>query len=293
MNYYEHHIGDYAQATAHLSFVEDAAYSRLIRKYYAEEKPLPADIKAVQRLVGARTKEERQAVADILEEFFVLEADGWHNKRCDAEITRFREGAEERQAARTNEKERQRRHREERRELFEQLRQIGIVPKWDTPTATLREMLVSAPVTQPVTVTGAGTSRPVTPPVTPDNTATQAPTPSPLSIQPSVSARAGAPVGGTRAGQVCARMKVAGIQDVNPSHPKLLTLIDMGITDDEFASAAADAAAKGKGFAYALATAEGRRRDANSGRGEGCASRRPGNLDGIDYRKGVADDGTF
>lgn len=90
MNYYEHHIGDYAQATAHLSFVEDAAYSRLIRKYYAEEKPLPADLKAVQRLVGARTKEERQAVSDILDEFFDLEADGWHNKRCDAEIARYR-----------------------------------------------------------------------------------------------------------------------------------------------------------------------------------------------------------
>lgn len=90
MNYYEHHIGDFAQATAHLSFVEDAAYSRLIRKYYAEEKPMPADIKAVQRLVGARTKEERQAVADILDEFFELEADGWHNKRCDAEIARYR-----------------------------------------------------------------------------------------------------------------------------------------------------------------------------------------------------------
>jgi len=90
INYYEHHIGDYAQATAHLSFVEDAAYSRLIRKYYAEEKPLPADLKAVQRLVGARTKEERQAVSDILDEFFELEADGWHNKRCDAEIARYR-----------------------------------------------------------------------------------------------------------------------------------------------------------------------------------------------------------
>lgn len=90
MNYYEHHIGDFAQATAHLSFVEDAAYSRLIRKYYAEEKPMPADIKAVQRLVGARTKEERQAVADILDEFFELEFDGWHNKRCDAEIARYR-----------------------------------------------------------------------------------------------------------------------------------------------------------------------------------------------------------
>jgi len=91
MNYYEHHLGDYAQATAHLSFVEDAAYSRLIRKYYAQEKPLPADLAATQRLVGARTKEEREAVEVVLAEFFEMRDDGWHNKRCDEEIARYRD----------------------------------------------------------------------------------------------------------------------------------------------------------------------------------------------------------
>jgi uncharacterized protein YdaU (DUF1376 family) len=91
LNYYEHHLGDYAQATAHLSFVEDAAYSRCIRKYYADERPLPANIAAVQRLVGARTREEREAVAVVLKEFFVLADDGWHNKRCDEEISRYQD----------------------------------------------------------------------------------------------------------------------------------------------------------------------------------------------------------
>lgn len=89
MNYYEHHLGDYAQATAHLSFVEDAAYSRLIRKYYAQEKPLPVDLAATQRLVGARTKEEKEAVETVLTEFFELRDDGWHNRRCDEEIARY------------------------------------------------------------------------------------------------------------------------------------------------------------------------------------------------------------
>lgn len=88
MNFYKHHIGDYAQATLHLSFVEDAAYSRLLRKYYAEEKPLPADLKAIQRLVGARSEEERDAVETVLSEFFVLQEDGWHNKRADEEIAK-------------------------------------------------------------------------------------------------------------------------------------------------------------------------------------------------------------
>jgi len=91
LNYYEHHIGDFAEATAHLSFVEDAAYSRLIRKYYAQEKPLPADTKAVQRLVGARSKDEREAVDSVLHEFFDLQADGWHQARCDAEIARYQD----------------------------------------------------------------------------------------------------------------------------------------------------------------------------------------------------------
>jgi uncharacterized protein YdaU (DUF1376 family) len=91
VNYYEHHIGDYAEATSHLSFVEDAAYSRLIRKYYSTEKPLPRELAAVERLVGARTPEERAAVKVVLEEFFALADDGWRNKRCDEELSRYHE----------------------------------------------------------------------------------------------------------------------------------------------------------------------------------------------------------
>ena len=91
MNYYEHHLGDYAEATAHLSFLEDAAYSRLIRKYYASEKPIPADLAAAQRLIGARSKDERAAVEVVLREFFVLSDDGWHQERCDAEIARYQD----------------------------------------------------------------------------------------------------------------------------------------------------------------------------------------------------------
>ena len=86
MNFYKHHIGDYAQATMHLTFVEDAAYSRLLRKCYADERPLPTDVKAVQRLVGAKSRDEKDAVTNILREFFFLGSDGWRNKRADDEI---------------------------------------------------------------------------------------------------------------------------------------------------------------------------------------------------------------
>ena len=68
---------------------------------------------------------------------------------------------------------------------------------------------------------------------------------------------------GTRlsAGEVCKAMKGQGLQSVSPAHPKLIALIDAGITLPEFTEAAKHAFDNQKPFAYALATAEGRRRD--------------------------------
>lgn len=91
MNYYEHHIGDYAAATGHLSLLEDAVYSRLLRRYYLQEQPLPVEVAQVARLCGARSPEEQEAVGVVLSEFFSLEEDGWHNKRADEEIARFQD----------------------------------------------------------------------------------------------------------------------------------------------------------------------------------------------------------
>lgn len=86
MNYYSHHIGDYLSATAHLSLLEHGIYRRLIDVYYIHEAPLPADPKQVCRLIGARTKDERDAVDSILSEFFEESLEGWKQARCDREI---------------------------------------------------------------------------------------------------------------------------------------------------------------------------------------------------------------
>lgn len=92
MNYYSHNIGDYAQATMHLSLLEDAIYSRLLRRYYAEESALINDMAMLCRWVGARTEEEREAVEIVVNEFFTLQDDGLlHNKRADEEIAAFKE----------------------------------------------------------------------------------------------------------------------------------------------------------------------------------------------------------
>jgi len=91
MNYYPFHIGDYASATRHLSWDEDAAYRRLLDTYYTTEKPIPADLRAACRLVMAQTDSQREAVRVVLEEFFALTDAGWINKRADAEIEAMRE----------------------------------------------------------------------------------------------------------------------------------------------------------------------------------------------------------
>ena len=88
MNYYNHHIGDYARDTAHLTWLEDCAYRRMLDLYYASERPLPLNRDGLYRLLRARTKEERKAVDIVLQEFFVEGETGWRQKRCDGEIER-------------------------------------------------------------------------------------------------------------------------------------------------------------------------------------------------------------
>jgi uncharacterized protein YdaU (DUF1376 family) len=86
VNYYKRHIGDYAAATRHLSLLEHGVYTILMDVYYSSEKALPLELRDVQRLVGARSEEEREAVRVVLEEFFDQTPDGWHQGRCDQEI---------------------------------------------------------------------------------------------------------------------------------------------------------------------------------------------------------------
>ena len=91
MNYYERHIGDYLKDTAHLSLLEHGVYTRLLDVYYTREGPVPA--REVARLIGARSREEREALAVVLAEFFEHQQadDCFHQKRADAEIERFQD----------------------------------------------------------------------------------------------------------------------------------------------------------------------------------------------------------
>ena len=91
MNFYPHHIGDFNNATRHLTRVERALYRDLIELYYDTEQPLPAgDIRAIARRVLAFDDAEIAIVRAILVEFFTLDGDVFRHSRCDAEIEKYR-----------------------------------------------------------------------------------------------------------------------------------------------------------------------------------------------------------
>lgn len=86
---YLHHISDFMVDTAHLTPLEECFYRRAIDFYYLNEKPLPKETHSVFRRLRAITQEEREAVVNVLKDFFVEQEDGFHNKRCDSEIAEY------------------------------------------------------------------------------------------------------------------------------------------------------------------------------------------------------------
>lgn len=234
MNFYKHHIGDYAQATSHLSFVEDAAYSRLLRKYYAEEKPIPADLKAACRLVGARTKEEKEAVETVLEEFFKLDADEnvWRNKRADEEIAKANAQAE------TNRRIAGEREARKRSQLSREKGTIRGDGDNESSDGSSHDQSTNRQPSQ----------TPDTRLQTPDSVGkTEA------STQISQNA-------GTEAGRACLLMRQAGCVRTNPSHPALLAAIGEGVTPETLRDTALEAIELGvaMAFPWAIQTARSR-----------------------------------
>jgi len=89
MNWYKHYMGDFARDTAHLTILQHGVYRLLLDHYYATEKPLQADILALQRIIRATTPDEQDAVKTVLKEFFCLKDGFYHNDRADRELSKY------------------------------------------------------------------------------------------------------------------------------------------------------------------------------------------------------------
>jgi uncharacterized protein YdaU (DUF1376 family) len=92
MHYYKFNIADWHLATSHLSLEEEAVYFKLINYYYDTEQCIPKETDSVIRRL--RLGSVRDIVGIVLQEFFVLQDDGWHHLRCDDEITKYHHKAE-------------------------------------------------------------------------------------------------------------------------------------------------------------------------------------------------------
>lgn len=226
MNYYEHHIGDFLKKTVHLTAVEEGIYRRLLDRYYTTERPLPVDVRECCKLARASSKAERDAVRDVLKDFFSLQEDGHHQNRADQEIARFQEkSAKAKRSA-------------EARWNASKPQSEGNANAYANASDESMRTHCEGNATR---------ARPHTP-----DTSNQSPD---LNTNTHT-----APA--TDGGRVCRLLRKTGIPDANPGHPDLLSLIAAGASDAEFENAGRTAADKGKGFAYALGVLKGQRTEA-------------------------------
>lgn len=242
MNYYEHHLGDWAAATGHLSWDEDMAYTRLLRAYYHAERAIPQGQQ--YRLAKASTPVQRKAVDVVLDEFFELRDGAYHQKRADEEIARFRSKSEKAKASINA--------RWSRTKVEAGTNNEGNTNVSETGYERITEVIHRAPVPSLQTPDTSLQERKevVENPPNPPGTGVGAENPGSAVAQPSPAAT------------VCLALRQAGIADVNPAHPLLLALLEAGATAEEFVGAAGAAAGKARGFAYTLAVVEGQRKRA-------------------------------
>ena len=92
MNYYKRHIGDYMKDASHLSLLEHGVYMRLLDVYYTREAAIPVEQAA--RLIGARSKDEKEALSMVTAEFFHAVDEFYTQSRCDFEISAQQQKAE-------------------------------------------------------------------------------------------------------------------------------------------------------------------------------------------------------
>lgn len=85
--WYPWYPADYQAKTAHLDYVQDSAYRRLLDYYYQQAWPIgsgiPADRPGLFRVCRAQTEPEKRAIEDVIAEFFYLNDNHLHHKAAD------------------------------------------------------------------------------------------------------------------------------------------------------------------------------------------------------------------
>lgn len=240
MNYYKRHIGDYMKDAAHLSLLEHGVYVRLMDVYYTRELPVPVDQAA--RLIGARSKEEREALAAVASEFFAV-VDGCYTQgRCDKEIAAMLAKAESNREA---------------GKKGGRPKKVTAPVDSGNPEKTMMVSESNPDLTQ------ANSHKPIA--------ISQEDKHALLDLPPRELEGVGPPDGGARAGPtmataVCVALRAEGVASCSPGNPTLAALLKAGATLDAFVAAARSLRERGSQpgnpFAYILATVKGQMTDA-------------------------------
>jgi uncharacterized protein YdaU (DUF1376 family) len=94
LHFYPFNIADYRKDTGHLSLAEHGIYRQLLDSYYLDEKPI--ETKSVIRRLSIRTESDKEALENVLADFFVKSDCGnyYRHKRADDEIEKYRARAD-------------------------------------------------------------------------------------------------------------------------------------------------------------------------------------------------------
>lgn len=266
--------GDYLKDTTRLSLTDHGVYFKLMLAYYSEEQALPESLAELYVIAGAITSGDKAAVKKVAERYFPVADDGLrHSKRCDEQIAtaqaRIADGQGRREDKKVAEAERQARTRARRTMLFEDLRNVGVVPSGMASMAELKALHVThvtgderVTMAHLSRVTSHGESRVTGGVNTGVNTGNQ--TPDPISITPDTSLHAqGSLSGASDAGRACVLMRQAGCHSTNPSHPDLLAALSEGVTPNVLADTVTEGLSRSppvaKPFPWAIQTARSRK----------------------------------
>lgn len=293
MNWYERHLGDWAKKTAHLSLLEEGAYSRLVDWCYIHERALPLTEREVCKVARASTPTERAACRRVLHEFFRLAEDGWHQGRIDKVLRAYEKSVSHNVNNPDSPAERAARYRQKRSDLFKRLQSLGLNPAFDTPNpaleAMLREQGQELPTGNTSRVNVTQTERDVSgfvvasqPPTTINTRDGVTAATSEIVTAAAAAgamAKAGAAAAGavdpTLTGRAIRQLKAAGFSSFNAADPRFIALVQQGVGDDEWRLTAAEAVTRDKAWGWLLATVAGRRADVAAGYGLPRAGKGP------------------
>jgi len=89
MHYYQFNIADYRKDTGHLSLLEHGIYRSLLDTYYLNESPLSGDESILMRTHSIRLEDEKNAMRNVLADFFNLTKKGYTHKNCAEQIKKY------------------------------------------------------------------------------------------------------------------------------------------------------------------------------------------------------------